>query len=363
MTTPSSRSFTGAVLSRSVARALGGAWRVDPPRFDLDADELAVVGPYLQGYGGAELLWRRIATGPLASATPGPALQEAYRYAAVHVPLHESEIERVFQVLHGEGIRAVLVKGWGVARHFPDPALRPYVDIDLFVDPADEARAQSVLTANDCEKYFVELHAGPKHLDDQPIEDWFARAERVTLGQAEIMVPALEDQFRVLCVHWLHHGAVRAAGLCDIALFLEKFGATMDWNLCLRGSPQRISWITAAAGLADSLLGADLSATPLARSAEQLPRWLVPTVLRIWADPRGRGAVIPPPLGGSLRNPARALRELRGRFPPNPLHATLEVNGMFNSWPRWPYQAANFLARTVRFLAQLPRIMFARSAS
>lgn len=342
-------------LSRSVARSLAGAWRAEPPSLDLTNAELSAVANYLLDYGGAELLWRRIRDTDLAGTEAGATLQSSYRYTTVHVGRHEAEIERVFSVLDAAEIPALLVKGWSVARHYPEPGVRPYVDIDIFVAPADAARAEATLRENDCEKYFVEVHAGPKHLDAEPIADWFARSSEVALGNTMIRLPAHEDHFRALCVHWLHHGAVRAAGLCDIALFLEKFGAEMDWDLCLRGSRQRAGWIGCTVGLARELFAADTSATPLADAHEKLPRWMVPQLLNIWSDPLGRGAVIPPPLHASLAHPLRAIGELRARWPPNPLHATIELHGSFNAWPRLPYQAANFVARTGRFLSQLPR--------
>jgi hypothetical protein len=347
-------------LSELVAHVMAGAWRAELSPLGISAEELSTVTPYLLGYGGAEMLWRRVRGELIGETSAGTALHEAHRYSTLLARMHETEIARVFQVLAEAGISALLVKGWGVARHYPEPGLRPYVDIDVFVDPAAADRANAVLIENDCEKYFVEVHAGPKHLDAEPIEDWFQRSTLVELDQVPIRLPAHEDHFRALCVHWLHHGAIRAAGLCDIALFLEKFGATMDWELCLRGKPQRAGWVVCAVGLAQNLLGADLSAMPIADAGERLPRWMKPSVLRIWADPRGRGAIIPPPLHASLSHPVRAARELRSRWPPNPIHATLEVNGAFNDLPRLPYQAANFLARTGRFLAQLPRNLLTR---
>jgi hypothetical protein len=350
----------GASFGLLAARALTGVWRSEPPSLDFNETEFDAVAQYLLGFGGPELLWYRIRNSSLRSAASAARLQEVYRYASVHVRLHESEIERVFTVLNDAEIPAILIKGWSVARFYPDPGVRPYVDIDLLVDPADAKRADRVLVENDCEKYFVELHPGPKHLDDQPIADWFTRSVTVPFGETIIRVPRHEDHLRALCVHWLHHGAVRAAGLCDIALFVERFGGELDWELCFRGSRQRAGWIATVVSLAHRLLGADITHTPLGSVAEELPPWIERTVLKIWDDPVGRGAIIPPPLHASLSHPWGALRELRARWPPNPFHATVEVHGGLNRYPRWPYQTANFLARTGQFLAKLPRNLFVR---
>lgn len=351
---PETGSIKRLGFGRLAARALSGAWRPVPPPLELSDEEFAAVGNYLLGFGGSELLWLRVRNTRWQAASPAPRLQEVYRYASVHVRLHEAELERVFAVLNDAGIPAVLIKGWSVARFYPDPGTRPYVDIDLLVDPADAGRAHQLLLANDCEKYFVELHPGPKHLDDQPMADWFTRSRTVPLGETTIRVPSHEDHLRALCTHWLHHGAVKAAGLCDIALFVERFSAELDWDLCFRGSRQRAGWVATVVQLAHRLLDADSSNLPVGTRTKRLPPWIERTVLKVWDDPCGRGAIIPPPLHGTFAHPWRALRELRSRWPPNPFHATVEVHGGLNRYPRLPYQAANFLARTGRFLAKLP---------
>jgi hypothetical protein len=51
-----------------------------------------------------------------------------------------------------------------------------------------------------------------------------------------------------------------------------------------------------------------------------------------------------------LRRPKGVLRDLRNRWP-NPILATVAVNGRFNRLPRLPYQIGNCALRLSRFIA------------
>jgi hypothetical protein len=64
--------------------------------------------------------------------------------------------------------------------------------------------------------------------------------------------------------------------------------------------------------------------------------------------------VVPPPLVERLSHPLKTLKAIRRRWPPNPIQATIIMNGPFNEWPRLIFQAGNYLSRTAKFLASLP---------
>jgi hypothetical protein len=61
----------------------------------------------------------------------------------------------------------------------------------------------------------------------------------------------------------------------------------------------------------------------------------------------------PVPFANYVRNPAGILKALRQRWP-NPILATVSVNGAFNELPRLPYQIGNCAVRAAQFLLQLP---------
>ena len=157
-------------------------------------------------------------------------------------------------------------------------------------------------------------------------------------------------------MHFLHHGAWRPAALCDIGLLVEANGNNFDWDVCLTTNRRRARWIECTVGLAHQLLGADISNTPFASSGSNLPRWLVPAVLKEWDNPVSIDHVVPPPLADRLAHPIETIKAIRHRWPPNPIQATIVMNGPFNEWPRIIFQAGNFLSRTAKFLRPSNRV-------
>jgi hypothetical protein len=103
------------------------------------------------------------------------------------------------------------------------------------------------------------------------------------------------------------------------------------------------------------LLRADTESLP-AEIESQLPAWLIENVIKQWANPF---AIDQPPMSHPvpmsylLRHPAGLLDGLRQRWP-NPIIATISVNGEFNNLPRLPYQMANCLSRIGRLLLNSP---------
>ncbi|MBV9958226.1 MAG: nucleotidyltransferase family protein, partial [Acidobacteria bacterium] len=318
-----SKTRTGKPASQLISSLLAGAWREQPPSPAISEEELNDIAPLLIASGGGALAFWKLRHSALKETRAAADLKQTYRLYTLQSAIHEREIEQVVQLLRGDGIEPLLVKGWSMARHYPEPALRPYGDIDLFVRPAQFAAAEKILSSEEGRKFFVDLHRGADHLDEQPFEELYARAEAVTLGEASFRVLSIEDHLRVLCVHFLHHGAWRPAALCDIALLTEAYGAALDWEACLTSNRKRAGWVSCTVGLAHQLLGADIKHLPIAEAARNLPRWLVPAVLREWENPVSVAHVVPPPLAGRLRHPFETLRAIRRRWPPNPIQATI----------------------------------------
>ncbi len=342
-----------------VARSLVGAWRPSPPGPELSAKELVEVAPLLLGSGAGALGWWRVRRSDLRSSAPALALRDAYRLFALHVALHECAIERAFVLLRSAGVEPILVKGWAIARHYPEPGLRPYGDLDLCVRPGQYVRAQEVLRGLEEEHVPVDLHAGFTNLDERDLDDLYAHSELVKLGDVPVRVLGPEDHLRVLCVHLLRHGAWRPLWLCDIAAAVEFRPADFDWDRCL-GSKRRLAdWVVCSIGLAHELLGSRVDDTPVAERARHLPRWLVPNVLGQWNTPFPTCQApmrYPEPMATYLRRPAGVLQALRMRWP-NAIEATIGVKGPLNGLPRLPFRLAYCLLRTVRFVGRLPRLL------
>lgn len=333
---------------------LAGAWRRQPDAPEISAEELATIAPPLIGSGGGALAFWKLRGTELENTPAASDLKQAYRLYTLQAAIHEREIQQVIKLLKQVGVDPILVKGWAIARHFPEQALRPYGDIDLFVRPEQFSTAENVLSSMEGRKFFVDLHNGPSKLDDQPLDDLYARSQIIELGEVSVRVLAPEDHLRVLCVHFLHHGAWRPAALCDIGLLAELHRGNFDWDVCLTKNQRRAGWIACTVGLAHQLLGADISDTPLVSTANNLPRWLMPAVLHEWENPVSVEHVVPPPLVERLSHPLKTLKAIRRRWPPNPIQATIIMNGPFNEWPRLIFQAGNYLSRTAKFLASLP---------
>lgn len=276
-------------------------------------------------------------------------LHDAYRLFVLQAALHEERIARAFAALRAAGVDAILGKGWAVARLYPDPGLRPYGDVDLYVRPEDHAAARKALP--DPQAGGIDLHRGFAELDDRRADELFARSRVETLRGVEIRVFALEDHVRLLALHMLRHGVLRPLWLCDVGLAVESRPPEFDWDVFARGSRRRSAWVRSSFGLAHALLGARLEGVPRPEAAARLPRWLVPAVLRQWS------AFVPPhgsraPMAASLRRPVAFLRGLRLRWP-NPVEATVAVGGPFNELPRLPFQVGDCLLRTAQFARRL----------
>jgi hypothetical protein len=344
----------GKPESRLISSLLAGVWRATTPPPEISAAELELIAPLLIASGGGALAFWKLRGSALASTQTAADLKQVYRLYTLQAAIHEREIEQVIKLLNTESIEPILVKGWSMARHYPEPALRPYGDIDLFVRPEQFERAEKILASEEGRKFFVDLHKGADHLDEQSFDDLYARTEEIKLGEVTVRVLSPEDHLRILCVHFLHHGAWRPAGLCDIALLVEASRANFDWETCLTRNRKRAGWVICTIGLAHKLLGADLKGTPVEEAALKLPRWLVPAVLKEWENPVSVDHTVPPPLANRLSHPFETIKAIRKRWPPNPIQATVVMNGPFNEWPRIIFQAGNYLARTVKFLTKLP---------
>ena len=334
--------------ARLVAAALAGAWRCSPPPLHLSPAALAEVTPLLLATGGASLGWWRVRSSALRTSPPALGLQQAYRLHTLVAAIHERAIKRVVTLLRSSGVEPLLAKGWAVARLYPEPGLRPYGDIDLWVRPEEHSAAVAALMEAPPLGCAVDLHQGCLELKDRTLDELYARSRLVRLEEVDIRILGPEDHLRFLCVHMLAHGAWRPLWLCDIGAALESRPADFDWDCFLRGSRRRSDWVACALGLAHGLLGARLEDTPVASRANCLPSWLVRTVLRQWGV-RYRHRE---PIVAYLRHPAGVLEALRLCWP-NPILATVEVGGPFNELPRLPFQLGQCLKRTAQIAAEL----------
>jgi hypothetical protein len=341
-----------------VSVALTGSWRKSQPStFNLTQAELDDVVPLLYGSGAGALGWWRVRATELSETDSAQILHQAYRLQSLQSVIHEEKICRVFRLFGAHSIEAILLKGWAAAGLYPDRSLRPYGDIDLVVRPEQHQLARELLARPDVKDCWVDLHEGIDELEDRPGEALFDRAAQSAINDQVVKVLSAEDQLALLSIHLLKHGAWRPLWLCDISAAIEDLPTDFDWNVCLGQNRTRRGWITAAIRLANLLLSANIESVPEEVGAAELPDWLTRSVLRQWQEPF---AINQPPMSHSrsmasaLRHPATLLEALRQRWP-NPILATVSINGSINSLPRFPYQIGNCLTRAGRFLSRAPR--------
>jgi hypothetical protein len=344
-----------------VAGVLARAWRLPSSPPGLSAAELQAIALLLHRLGVASLVFWRLRGSDLEETPPAAGLRQAYRLHTLEAALHRQRIVRVLEALRMAGVEPILAKGWAMARLYPEEGLRPYGDLDLYVQPrvlAVAAGAVARLADVGCP---VDLHAGFARLSESPFEAIQARSLLVPLGGREVRVLAPEDHLRLLCLHMLGHGAWRPLWLCDLAVAVEAGPAEFDWDRLLAGRARSREWVACALALARELLGASLEELPAAVREKRLPRWLLPTVLAAWGEvsletPQG----VRRPMSDYLLRPTGLLRALRVRWP-NPIEATVGVGGPFNELPRLPFQIGECLSRAARFAWGLPRLLRARS--
>lgn len=353
MTSPATRLKPASV--RVLVHVLSGCWREAPGSCSLEAGELTQLLPALIGSGAGALAWRRLRDSTLSRNEVALTLRNVHLRQALDTKLQEQEILRLLEKLRSVGVEPLLVKGWATARLYPEAGLRALGDIDLLVRPADKVITERVLGVQVDEGLDSrwDIKSQVPALYQVDTETLFARAQRVSIGKNSISVLGAEDHLRVMCLHFLKHGAWRPLWLCDIAAALEFRSADFSWPTCLGNDARCADAVACALGLAHQLLGASVGGTPIEARAVNLPFWLGPAVLSAWALPRASQHQIEPLNPDALRARKKALRAVLQRWP-NPIEAVME-RGHSLSWPPLLAQTATFVARGHSFWNRVSR--------
>lgn len=187
----------------------------------------------------------------------------------------------------------------------------------------------------------VDLHRGARHLDSLSFDDLYANSVSVDCEGAEIRVLREEDHLRVLCIHWLNDGGADKERLWDIYYGIDNRSGEFDWQRFLdRISAKRRRWIICAVGLAHRYLNLNLDNTPIREEAKKLPGWLTKAVEREWDS-----GVRLIPLQQVRHDRQKFWEQIKKRLPPNPIQATIEMEGHFDKVPRIFYQFTDIFWR------------------
>lgn len=276
-------------------------------------------------------------------------IDDPVRWNLLQRRLQERTAIDAFGFFRSHGFEPILIKGLAAARYYPESVPRYSVDLDLAVGAADFAAASRLAASPAAYGMAIDLHRELRHLDRLGWEHLFDSSELLEFDGGTVRVLRHEDHLRVLCVHWLTDGAVYKERLWDIAYGIQNRPAGFDWSRFLDAvGPRRRRWFVCTLGIAHRYLGLDLTDTPVAQESLDLPGWLVSAVERAWEnEPRLW------PLHISLNDRTLFAKQFRDRLRPDPIWATVAMNGSFDAWTRVHYQAAHFASRAPASIARI----------
>lgn len=269
----------------------------------------------------------------------------------------ELRVARAFALFNNLGIQAILIKGWAIARLYPADKPRVTTDIDLAVSAKDYDAASHIADSADAQRLAIDLHRELRHLDTVEWTDLLDNSLTIYLDGVPIRVLRPEDHLRVLCVHWLTDGGEFKERLWDIVYLIQSRPSDFDWDRCLNVvSPVRRRWLLCTLGLAHRYIGLDLDGTPIVNETRNLPAWLIRAVERAWAS-----SVRLRPLHSSLNDRKVLIQQIVKRLRPNPIQATIDMEGSFDAKTRVFYQIGSILKRFGPSLRRISGSIWSRS--
>lgn len=257
--------------------------------------------------------------------------------------VYEASVARTFDRFRKAGIEPILIKGWSIGRFYPPDKPRQIGDIDLCVRATDFAEAQNLIVQIG-DSVEIDLHKNFKHLDRLPFDDLFANSELINVAGTQVRVLRHEDNLRVAAVHWLTDGGARVEKLWDIYYLIQNRPRNFDWERCLNAAgEQRRRWILCVIAVANLELDLDVSDTPFAAevlSGNVFPRWFLPALHKEWNEPVKLGS-----LAAAFGDWQVFAKQLRRRFPPNPIQSSVLVEAAFDDSARLPHQIKDVCRR------------------
>jgi len=281
-------------------------------------------------------------------------MDDDLRWRILRKKTQELNLVSAVTVFRKHDIEPIAMKGWATGRFYPTGQIRHYTDIDLAVSPADFSNALELIQSGPAARFQIDLHQGLRHLDKTDWEDLFVRSTLIELNDVNIRVLCEEDHLRVVCVHWLTDGGVRAR-LWDIYHMVDNRKIDFDWHRCLEAAgPVRKQWVILSVCAARDYLELDVDKLPDEIRSAKIPPWMHRSLQKEWQyEERIR------PLALFLRSPRQLMAELRRRLPPNPIAATVDVEGRMDDGPRIGYQIRSMFVRLGPSAKRISRRLFA----
>lgn len=267
----------------------------------------------------------------------------AVRRANLTKALYEARIIEVFAEFRRLGIEPILIKGWAIARFYPFDKSRVSNDIDLCVGNPDFEKSKRLVERLNLKKPRVDLHKAVKNLDKVEFADLFEKSKLIETAGTTIRVLSDEDNLRIACVHWLNDGGAKREKLWDVYYLVQNRSPNFDWNRCLDAAGKiRRNWIVCTIAIAQRELSLNVVGTPFETEITQgavVPKWLSDALQKEWNDPVKLGII------SQSQSWRTFVEQLRKRFPPNPILASIDVEAPFDDTPRLRYQIADIFHR------------------
>ena len=263
------------------------------------------------------------------------------RWLLLRAKIAEENIKKALRLFQNNGIEPILIKGWAAARNYPEKQMRLFGDIDLSVDPEFYEKSIDLLEREKAGYLNIDLHCGLRHLDTVEWAQLFENSIVENLEDVPVRILCAEDHLRVLCVHWLTDGGAYRERLLDIYYLLQKNADTFDWQKCFAPIDEnRREWIIRTIAVVHKFHPLDVTKLPFANDLGNFPGWFLKALEKEWASETRLE-----PIHVYIGNKKEFWKQLKKRFPPNPIQATIELNGKFDDSPRFFYQLGSILRR------------------
>jgi hypothetical protein len=282
------RSHEALLLAATLGRRAG----VDLPQ--LTADDWTAVADVAAWHGLQPALRHAVEARHATRWLPPTVarrLGDASTVAALRAEARRRQLATLLSALRAAGVDAIVLKGAYLAEHvYPALALRPMSDLDVLVRECHVETALAALApcgytpagpaGRAGGRTLVRSGGGSMALDMHtsinpcappfalPLRDVWARASRCAVAGESALALCAEDLLLHLATH-MGHGHVLGASmvsLCDVSAWLERFGATADWEavLCRARDAGARRFVYAALALARRAQGADVPEEVLA---------------------------------------------------------------------------------------------------
>lgn len=285
-----------------------------------------------------------------------PSDPDVTRWNILQRKLQERNSIRAISFFREHTIEPILIKGLAASFNYPKHHFRNSADVDLAFSPEDFEAAAKISLAEYPKGVSADLHRGLRHLDTVEWGDLFENSVLIEVDGFPIRMLRPEDHLRVLCVHWLNDGGGYKERLWDVYYAVANRSIDFDWDRCINVvSETRQGWIIAAIGLAHRYLALDIDDLPFADQARSIPSWLIRGVEIEWSSNVRLAS-----LHWFLRDPRALFAQIKKRIPPNPIQATIEMEGRFDDGSRIPYQIRNTFRRIVPSIKKISQSLFGK---